>query len=101
MATRMLLQQSNLLLKLLVTIFTGVLFLFLLSDMQMETQPLHSPQPAQYQDQPLLDLTNFHYLISPYACQSREEIRALLVITSHSGNLDGRKAWRNGMPTKV
>jgi hypothetical protein len=75
--------------------------LFLLTDVQLKSQPLQRPRAEQYQDQPLLDLTNFHYLVSPHACHSKKEIKALLVITSHVGNIDGRMAWRNGMPTTV
>lgn len=59
------------------------------------------PPVALHQDQPLLNLTNFHLISSPDACHPKEEIKALVVITSHAGNMQGRKAWRNGLPTYV
>jgi len=63
--------------------------------------PYNRPQVALYQDQPLLNLTNFHYLISPDACHPEEEVKALMVITSHTGHIAGRMAWRNAIPTQV
>jgi hypothetical protein len=99
MARWRLIYQRNLLLKLLIIIFIGVLILYLLRDVQLQTPPRQ--KVALFQDQPLLNLTNFHYLISPDACHSEEEVKALMVITSHSGNVLNRMAWRNGIPTKV
>jgi len=99
MARWRLIHHRNLLLKLLIIIFIGVLILYLLRDPQLQTPPRQ--KVALFQDQPLLNLRNFHYLISPDACHPEEEVKALMVITSHSGNVLNRMAWRNGIPTKV
>jgi hypothetical protein len=37
----------------------------------------------------------------PVACHPQVEVKALVVITSHAGNVRGRMAWRNGLPTNV
>jgi hypothetical protein len=94
MGVQKLLQKKSFLL----ILFTAALLLYLLMDLQLKTQPLRVPL---YHDQPLLDLTNFHLITSPHACQSRDEVKALLVVTSHSGNVQARMSWRNAMPTKV
>jgi hypothetical protein len=62
---------------------------------------LQRPRVALHRDQPLLNLTNFHLVLSADACHPAEEVKALLLITSHVANTHGRMAWRNGMPTKV
>jgi hypothetical protein len=101
MGAQRLMHQRNVVLKLLFAFFTAVLLLYLLTDVQLQVPPPRRPPPAMYHDEPLLNLTNFHLVTSPYACQSREEVKALLLITSHSGNVHARMAWRNGMPTQV
>jgi len=60
-----------------------------------------SPVALQHQDQSLLNLTNFHLISSPFACDPEVEVKAIVVITSHAGNVQGRMAWRNGLPTNV
>jgi hypothetical protein len=59
------------------------------------------PRVALFQNQPLLNLTKFHFLISPDACHPAEEVKAILLITSHAGHIRGRMAWRNALPTRV
>jgi hypothetical protein len=84
--------------RLLMVMLIAALLLFLL-----KKKPPHSNRPrvALHQDQQLLNLKNFHLLISPDACHSEEEVKAILVITSHAGNVRGRMAWRNGIPSEV
>jgi hypothetical protein len=80
----------------LLMIFTTALLFYLLLEPSH-----HRPRVALYQNQPLLNLTNFHFLISPDACHPEEEVKAILLITSHAGNIGGRMAWRNAIPTQV
>jgi len=77
-------------------IFTTALLVYLLLEPSQ-----HRPRVALYQDQALLNLTNFHFLISPDACHPEEEVKAILLITSHSGHVRGRMGWRNAIPTEV
>jgi hypothetical protein len=84
--------------RLLMVILTTALIFYLL-----KKKPPRQPRPrvALLQDQPLLNLKNFHLLQSPDACHPDEEVKAVLVITSHAGNVRARMAWRNGIPSKV
>lgn len=93
-------RQTSLVLSLLVVSCTATLLLCLLMD-QLEKPAFRRPPVALHQDQPLLNMTNFHLLTSPYACHPEEEVKALMVITSHAGDRQGRMARRNGMPLKV
>jgi hypothetical protein len=82
---------------LLVTCICSVLY-WLLTTAALSRSPL----ALQHQDQqPLLNLTNFRLISSPFACHPQVEVKALVVITSHAGNVRGRMAWRNGLPTNV
>jgi hypothetical protein len=101
MGTLKLLHQRTLALRLLILFTTALILLYLMTDLQPEIAMPRRPPPAMYHDEHLLNLANFHLITSPHACQSRQEVKALLVVTSHSGNVDVRMAWRNGMPTKV
>jgi hypothetical protein len=79
-------------------IFTTALLVYLLLK---PSHNQHRPRVALYQDQPLLNLTKFHFLISPDACHPEEKVKAILLITSHSGHVRGRMGWRNAIPTEV
>ncbi|XP_059483707.1 beta-1,3-galactosyltransferase 5 isoform X2 [Neocloeon triangulifer] len=72
-----------------------------MEQMEVPRPKYRRPPVLLQQDQHLLNFTTFHYLASPYACHPDEEVKALIVITSHAGDLKGRTAHRNGMPLKV
>jgi hypothetical protein len=81
----------------MVILITAVIFYLL----KKEPPRQQRPRVALQQDQPLLNLKHFHLLQSPDACHPEEEVKAILLITSHAGNVRARMAWRNGLPTQV
>lgn len=76
---------------------------FLFDSSIFPLQKLHKPLPIADNElfpptMELLDLPHFQYIINNYVCLSNTTIFAILIITSHAGDIEARSAMRRAYP---
>lgn len=96
-------KTSAIIVLLLLCIFSTILLDFLLD--QFEFPKLRAPKPLPGglwlypSETSLLNLPHFKYLINNDVCVSDSSIFAVILITSHAGDTEGRAARRRALPS--